>query len=97
MNKYSISDKNKYNALVQFTTAEERCQMMKESMLESAKEHIPVKERQMMKESMLKSEKEHIPVIERKEGNIIDGPRNFRPYGREKESQGKRTEIQRTR
>ena len=42
MNKYSISVKNKFSALVQFTTVEVRWQMMKESMLESAKEHIPV-------------------------------------------------------
>lgn len=45
MNKYSISVKNKFSALEQLTTAEERWQMMKESMLESAKEHIPVTKR----------------------------------------------------
>ena len=43
--KYSISVKNKFSALEQLTTAEERWQMMKESMLESAKEHISVTKR----------------------------------------------------
>ena len=42
MNKYSISVKNKFSALGQLTTAEERWQMFKERMLESAREHIPV-------------------------------------------------------
>ena len=42
MNKCSISVKNKFSALRQLATAEERWQMFKESMLESAKEHIPV-------------------------------------------------------
>ena len=37
VNQYSISVKNKLNALGQLTTAEGRWQMMKENMLESAK------------------------------------------------------------
>ena len=37
--------KNNFSALGQLTTAEGRWQMMKESMLESAKEHIPVTKR----------------------------------------------------
>ena len=40
-----ISVKNKFIALGQLATAEERWQMFKESMLESAKEHIPVTKR----------------------------------------------------
>ena len=42
MNKYSINVKNKFSALGQLTKAEKWWQMMKESMLESAKGHIPV-------------------------------------------------------
>ena len=42
MNKYSISVKNKFSALGQLTMAEEWWQMMKESMLESPKEHMSV-------------------------------------------------------
>ena len=45
MNKDSISVKNKFSALVQLTTAGERWQMMKESILESGKQHIPVTKR----------------------------------------------------
>ena len=45
MNKYSISVKNKFSALGQLATTEERWQMFKESMLESTKEHIPVTKR----------------------------------------------------
>ena len=47
MNKYSISVKNKFSALGQLTTAEERWQLMIESMLESAKEHTPVTKRKV--------------------------------------------------
>ena len=45
MNRYSISVKNKFSALEQLAKSEERWQMFKESMLESAKEHIPVTKR----------------------------------------------------
>ena len=50
-----------------------------------------------MKESMLESAKEHTPVTKRKEDKKMVDPRNFRPNGREKKSQGRQTEIQRTR
>ena len=52
LNKYSISVKNKFSALGQFTTAEKRWQLMKQSMLESAKEHIPLKKRKVDKKWM---------------------------------------------
>ena len=45
MNKYSISVKNKFGALGQLATAEERWQMFEESILKSAKDHIPVTKR----------------------------------------------------
>ena len=45
MNKHSISVKNKFSALGQLTTAGERWQMMKESILECVKLHIPVTKR----------------------------------------------------
>ena len=45
MNKYSVSVINKFSALGQLTIAVEMWQMMKESMLESAKEYIPVTKR----------------------------------------------------
>ena len=51
-NKYSISVQNKFSALEQLTTAEEKWQMMKESILESAKEHIPVTKRKEDKKWM---------------------------------------------
>ena len=43
--KYRISVKNKFSKLEQLTTAEEKWQMMKQCILESAKEHIPVTKR----------------------------------------------------
>ena len=49
MNKYSISVENKFNALRKLTSAEERWQMMKESMLEPTKEHILVIKRKEVK------------------------------------------------
>ena len=78
MNRYSISVKNKFSALEQLAKSVERWQMFKESMLESAKEHIPVTKR---KEDKKKK----------------DEPRNVRPNGREKKSQSRHTEIQKTR
>ena len=53
MNKYSINVKNKISALGQLATAEEKWQMMKQSMLESAKEHIPVTKRKEDKKWMI--------------------------------------------
>ena len=62
MNKY-----DKYSALGQLTRAEEKWQMMKESIL-------------------LESAKVHIPVTKRREDKKMDGPRNFRPNGKEKKT-----------
>ena len=42
---YTVSVKNKFSALEGLTTAEERWQSMKESILESASEHIPTAKR----------------------------------------------------
>ena len=53
MNKYSINLKNKFSGLEQLIMAEERWQMMKENMLESAKEHIPVTKRKWMTSEIL--------------------------------------------
>ena len=50
--KYRISVKNKFSKLEQLTTAEEKWQMMKQSILESAKEHIPVTKRKEDKKWM---------------------------------------------
>ena len=47
-----MSKTNKFIALGQLTTAGERWQMMKESMLKSAKEHIPLTKRKEDKKWM---------------------------------------------
>ena len=52
---------------------------------------------QIMKENMFKSAKQYIPVTKRKEDKKMNDSRNFRPGGREKKSQDRRTEIQTTR
>ena len=49
---YNISVKNKFGALEELTTAEEKWQRMKESILESAKEHIPTTKRKEDKKWM---------------------------------------------
>ena len=56
INKYSIRVKNKFSALGQLATAEERWQMFKESVLESAKEHIPVTKRKKDKKKWMTPE-----------------------------------------
>ena len=50
--KHRISVKNKFSKLEQLTTAEQKWQMMKQSISESAKEHIPVTKRKEDKKWM---------------------------------------------
>ena len=75
-NDTSVSVKNTFSAMGLLVAAEERWQMVEESMLESAKEHILFTKRKKTKNWMT--------------------PQNFRPNGREKESQARRAEIQKT-
>ena len=50
--KYRLSVKKELSKLEQLTTAEEKWQMMKQSISESSKEHIPVTKRKEDKKSM---------------------------------------------